>query len=277
MIETKSMSSWSEYLEEIRCLARSYADRHWPPLFRGHANCKWSLKTTLERYYEDEKIPSDPSFLSYYKRASRSPKSAVETLIGKRWDKFPDYGQVEIGLQKNSIGWLDYGLLHEPEVYEFFIYLRHHGYPSPLLDWTASPYVAAFLAFNSVNREETPVSVAVYAFVPPTSGFGIFKSDLQVIPVGPHGRSHARHFSQQCWYTWCVEKQPGDYLIRPHDEVITEAAEPDGKVVKFTIPVAERLVALKELDLMNVNAFSLYGSEDALVSTVARRKLLFKR
>ena len=75
------MSSWSEYLEEIRCLARSYADRRWPPLFRGHANCKWSLKTTLERYYEDEKIPSDPSFLSYYKRASRSPKSAVETLI----------------------------------------------------------------------------------------------------------------------------------------------------------------------------------------------------
>jgi len=42
-------------------------------------------------------------------------------------------------------------------------------------------------------------------------------------------------------------------------------------------PAAERLVALKELDLMNVNAFSLFGSEESLVRTVARRALLFKK
>jgi hypothetical protein len=67
-----------------------------------------------------------------------------------------------------------------------------------------------------------------------------------------------------------------DYLIRPHDEVISEAAEPDGRVLKLSIPAVGRLVALQELDLMNVNAFSLFGSEGSLVRTVARRELLFK-
>jgi hypothetical protein len=245
-------------------------------LFRGLANCEWGLQTTLDRYYEDEKVPIDPSFLSYYRRASLSPKSALETLLGKRWDNFPDYGQVLSESEKNSVGWLDGMLKGRPEIYEFFIYLRHHGYPSPLLDWTASPYVAAFFAFDTVNRKEAPASVAVYAFVPDRSG-GVFKAGPELCLVGPYGRSNARHLAQQCWYTWCVEKRVRDYLIRRHDEVITEAAEPDGRVLKLKIPTAERLVALKELDLMNVNAFSLFGSEDSLVRTVARRELLFKK
>jgi hypothetical protein len=32
--------------------------------------------------------------------------------------------------------------------YDFMTRLRHHGFPSPLLDWPQSPYTAAFFAFN---------------------------------------------------------------------------------------------------------------------------------
>lgn len=32
--------------------------------------------------------------------------------------------------------------------YGFMTRLRHHGFPSPLLDWPQSPYIAAFFAFN---------------------------------------------------------------------------------------------------------------------------------
>src|SRR5579871_975887 len=35
--------------------------------------------------------------------------------------------------------------------YDYMAYLRHHGFPSPLLDWTRSPYVAAFFAFRDLG------------------------------------------------------------------------------------------------------------------------------
>jgi hypothetical protein len=56
---------------------------------------------------------------------------------------------------------------------------------------------------------------------------------------------------------------------------MAEATRLDGKALKFTIPAQQRLAALKELEAMNVNAFSLFGSEDSLVRNLARRELPF--
>jgi hypothetical protein len=225
----KHLSGWPEYLEEVRCLARSYGDRTQPPLFRGLARSDWRLETTLDRLCPDER-----SFLEYYRKAVAC-KGAVEMLTGRRWDNVPDYGELREKAEED-LDRLTTILTGQQEILEFLLYLRHHGLPSPLLDWTASPYVPAFFAFDTPGVNEAD-RVGVYAFVRGRSG-GIFnKSERTIDLVGRYGRSHARHLYQQSSYTMCIEKKPADYLIQRHDdEVMAEAAAPDGTALKFTIP-----------------------------------------
>jgi hypothetical protein len=76
----------------------------------------------------------------------------------------------------------------------------------------------------------------------------------------------------------CVAPDPGggDYLFPSHQSGLGGALGLKGKLFKITMPIGARIEALRQLDLMNINKFTLFGSEDSLISTVARRELLFR-
>jgi hypothetical protein len=166
--------------------------------------------------------------------------------------------------------------------YEFLAYLRHHGFLSPLLDWSQSPYVAAFFAFANPTSDSARAAIFVFQ-----EYYGQGKSRQSnkgsIHTQGPWASIHERHVLQQSWYSFSVKADTQIYrgklkeslVFSPHEEAFTNSeSSPRGLqdlLVKFTIPRSERLVVLKDLLQMNITPYSLMHSTDALVSTVGMR------
>lgn len=238
-------------------------------LFRGQGSANWDLQTTLERSGHDETV-------DYYYQLILRIKAEVQTYTSQSWDDTPDLEELRHKLRGGydpfsrlmSFG----GFPH----YAYMAYLRHHGFPSPLLDWSASPFVAAYFAF----RESRDEDVAIFAFRErDPSGMKVGGDDEPTITqLGPFVLGPKRHFAQQSQYTVCTAWEPKrpyfsnhSNVCRPHDET---AEYQQDVVFKFVLPSSERDKVLKELQMYNLNAYSLFGSEESLMESLSIREEL---
>jgi hypothetical protein len=69
-----------------------------------------------------------------------------------------------------------------------------------------------------------------------------------------------------------------EWRFEKHDEAFKSSSIIDGEpwnfeLTKFNIPSSERHKVLRLLDEHNLNAFSLFGTEESLMETLAMRKL----
>jgi hypothetical protein len=264
------LSGWEDFERAIGDVLRQYSNkcqevrslRFSPPLFRGQSNACWPLKTTLERYTDQ------PFTMKGYWELIRNVKSHVESVTEKRWD-IGDYPEPEVNHPE------------PPPGYPFMIYLRHHGFPSPLLDWSRSPYVAAFFAFRSASGLDSPLEpmseVALYCFHEYWEGSKIWGSnEPHIIGLGPTITTTPRHFRQQSWYTICRVRQNARYSYANHEDVF-QRGDPDQDVLtRFRIPMIQWHEFLERLFLMNINAYTLFGTEESLMETLAYSAIVRK-
>ena len=222
------------------------------PRFRGHSDADWKLETTLERFTK-KSVDTE-----HYFKTLRDIRPSVISVTGKNWD-IPEKFE---GGRLPASG------------YEFMIYLRHHGFPSPLLDWTRSPYVAAFFAFRSQEKPKSD-KVAIYSYVERFEHPEGFNGEAPTIHgLGPYAVTHKRHYTQQCEYSICQKRTHGRYVYSSHETIdFADKSSDLGPVTKYTLPVSDREKVLKQLQRMNVTAFSLFGSEESLMETLAYQEI----
>jgi hypothetical protein len=251
----RNVGNWDECQATFREILDSNIESISGVWFRGQADANWPLESTLER-----RVGGKYRLLDYYDLAS-GIKPAIETLTNSAW-LLPNATEISTWASSYDARRPGSAVL----AYDYLAHLRHNGFPSPLLDWTRSPYVAAFFAFSKPAGRD--VAIYAYADMPKNSKVG--SSDWPRIDLlGPLVRTHRRHFRQQSAYTICTQYEKDSWYIAKHQSVLDREMPNQDVMWKITLPANERIKVLSELLLSNINAFSLFDSEEALMDALA--------
>jgi hypothetical protein len=102
-------------------------------VFRGQANQQWSLSSTLYRLIEHARQTGAKQTTSVEDFTKRHLERFRLEIRGRRGDNPPKLGENELW----ALG-------------------QHFGLATPLLDWSASPYISIFFALGGINENAKP-------------------------------------------------------------------------------------------------------------------------
>ncbi|MBF2755897.1 MAG: FRG domain-containing protein [Gammaproteobacteria bacterium AqS3] len=118
-----SVHDWKDFM--MKCI--KLYPKHQGMIYRGQTRYDWKLSSTLSRIYSDECIPDDERQVLLKEYRLKEVPSGPE---------FQHAGDNEV-----------------------WAYCQHRGKPTPLLDWTTSPFIALYFAFleqDDDNKKTNP-------------------------------------------------------------------------------------------------------------------------
>lgn len=270
-MEVIEIPDWETFEQRVRELRKEHTKETSPLLFRGQGNSNWRLTTTLERSGGEQML-----FSEYYELICAGMGPEVRTFAGVDVPTYDPQWATEHFLKAALLSQITDVI--PIDLYRYMAYLRHFGFPSPLLDWSRSPFVAAFFAFrDSFGEVREKRSIFVYC-ERPTGMKGGALSKPQIRTLGPYFETHHRHFRQRCEYTICWIFDPNyGWRFAPHEAVFDEQHRNWDRLWRFDLPSTEREKVLGSLADYNLNAFSLFGSEESLLETMWLREHVLRR
>ena len=226
--------SWDEYKAAVSAQTQNYRKY----IDRGQSNSDWVLSTTIHR---TGKITTHSDFLFYFKNILPFVQEPVETWDGSRRD-------ISDPLQLAS----------------FLAFLQHHGFPTPLLDWTFSPYIAAYFAFEGVNYFSPQYETAAIYTFNQEEWLKAYKQiydfeieDPHVTILLPTYRGNPKQMLQQGTFIFTNQTN-----IEGH--IQHNGKYPGQFLQKYEISVKERSKVFKELNAMNITAMQLAPSMESV-------------
>ena len=114
--KTRDINSFDELIE----FYKEHQNSNW--VYRGHTEAKWGLKTSLDRFFENNKINDTYKKIRAEKNLTREFK--------RRYNQYSQY----VPEISNDIEWLSL--------------MQHYGAPTRLLDFTYSIFIGAYFALE---------------------------------------------------------------------------------------------------------------------------------
>ncbi len=248
------LEKWSDYKE----LAEK-SRLEW--IFRGQSNSDWDIQTTLERShivknfpdFEDELLKDFKKGVKFYLKDESMPETTLEYLS----------------------------------------LLQHFGAPSRLLDFTKSPYIAAYFAFEQATEDVAKVAIWVvnkiflyqssvcffenkidhlsgannYAFNDRTFELAYEESkkgDFNCIfPTEPNNQNQRYHLQQSIFLS---QGNPYEPLLNQLDFIKSDSLTKT--FMKVTLPTSEKKTALREMHKMNINRATLFPGLDGFAKSL---------
>jgi FRG domain len=157
----------------------------------------------------------------------------------------------------------------------FFNLLQHHGYPTPLLDWTYSPYVAAFFAYRGISNKmaaKAAPSAKVRIHVFDQSRWKIdWNQVLMLLTTAPH----LSFLEFMAIENERLIPQHSASTVTNLDDIETyiRSKETQEKtyLTAIDLPVRERRKVVHELSYMGITAGSLFPGLDGACEELRER------
>lgn len=243
MIETIECFSWGDFKQRLKdSVYNGERIARGKYLFRGQGDANWELSSSFDRAYSEVEVDK---------------RNQIEKLLIDNFKK-------ECEADEN------YRTILSDDISTIAL-AQHFGVPTRLLDWTESPYIAAFFAFqghfySTVFQESIGTSVAIWILYKDSY---IWSESTGVQLISPESWNNERLRTQYGWFT--LSKTPFPNL----EEYANHFEDADIALRKIVLPADLAGEAIPDLDLMGINHGTLFPDLEGRARAAIVKTLLY--